>query len=279
MKTQTKIFIAATLSRIVRALRRFRGAGSVAEFVRGGLRWRLDLGEGIDFSIYLLGAFEPITVAACRRLIKPGDTVLDIGANIGALTLPMARMVGEAGRVFAFEPTDYAFAKLQANLALNPGIAARVVAAQSMLTDNPEAGSEAVYSRWPLDAAPDLHAKHGGAAESTSAAKAQRLDDYVAAAGIGRVDFIKLDVDGFECHVLGGARQTLAKHKPVILMELAPYCLAERERSLGELLGLLDQAGYRLFHLDGTSPVTDAANRLIADIPDGASVNVIARAG
>ncbi|MSO73187.1 MAG: FkbM family methyltransferase, partial [Rhodospirillaceae bacterium] len=116
MKTRTKILIAAMLSRAVRGLRRLLGAGRVGEFDRGGFRWRLDLGEGIDFSIYLLGSFEPITLGACRRLINPGDTVLDIGANIGALTLPMARMTGEAGKVYAFEPTAYAFEKLRANL-------------------------------------------------------------------------------------------------------------------------------------------------------------------
>ena len=268
MKTKTKIAIAAGLSRVVRAVR-----GDVAEVKRGGVRWRLDLKEGIDFSIYLLGAFEPVTVAACGRLIKPGDTILDIGANIGALTLPMARMAGPNGRVYAFEPTDFAFAKLTANLALNPDLAARVIASQTMLTDNATALSEPIYSSWPLAGSDPLHDKHLGAVKTAAGAKSQRLDD----AALPRVDFIKLDVDGFECHVLGGARETLRKHRPVILMELAPYCLVERKRSLVELLGILQGAGYRLFHLDGTSPVTDSSYRLLAEIPDGASVNIIAK--
>jgi len=277
VKTKTKIFIASTLSRIVRGLRRLVGAGDTAQVERGHLRWRLDLKEGIDFSIYLLGAFEPITVAACRRLICPGDTILDIGANIGALCLPMARMAGPGGKVHAFEPTDFAFAKLTANLALNPDIAARVTASQVMLTDTQDAIAEPIYSSWPLEGSKDLHAKHLGAAESTSGARPVRLDDYVTAHAITRVDFIKLDVDGFECHVLGGAAETLGKHRPTILMELAPYCLTERKRTLDELLGILRAAGYRLFHLDGTSPVTDEHYNLIAPIADGASVNVIAK--
>jgi hypothetical protein len=135
LKTKSKIFIATTLSRLVRAARRLVGLGDTLEAVRSALRWRLDLKEGIDFSIYLLGAFEPVTVAACRRLIRRGDVILDIGANIGALCLPMASMTGEAGKVYAFEPTDFAFGKLAANLALNPEIAARVTASQVMLTD------------------------------------------------------------------------------------------------------------------------------------------------
>jgi hypothetical protein len=170
MKTKTKILIAATLSRMVRGLRRVLGAGDIAETSRGGLRWRLDLKEGIDFSIYLLGAFEPITVAACGRLIRPGDTILDIGANIGALTLPMARMAGPAGKVYTFEPTQFAYAKLKANLALNPEIAARIVASQMMLTDVAAAVAEPIYSSWPLAGSEALHEKHLGAAESTAGA-------------------------------------------------------------------------------------------------------------
>lgn len=277
MKTKTKIFIAATASRIVRALRRLVGKGPIAEVKRGGLNWRLDLTEGIDFSIYLLGAFEPITVAACARLIKPGDTVLDIGANIGALALPMARMAGPAGKVYCFEPTDYAFAKLRANLGLNPDLAARVVASQTMLTDSQQAVVEPIYSSWPLDSTKPLHELHLGAAESTTGAQPLRLDDYLASQNVTRVNFIKMDVDGFECHVLGGAWKTLTTHKPVILMELAPYCLTERKRSLPELLGLLSDAGYRLYHLDGVRRVTDDANQLIEPIAEGASVNVIAK--
>ena len=240
MKTKTKIFIAATASRIVRALRRLVGKGSIAEVARGGVNWRLDLTEGIDFSIYLLGAFEPITVAACARLMKPGDTVLDIGANIGGLALPMARMAGPSGKVYCFEPTDYAFKKLTANLALNPDLAARVVTSQTMFTDSQQAVVEPIYSSWPLEGSKPFHELHLGAAESTSGAQPLRLDDYLAAQNVARIDFIKMDVDGFECHVLG-------------------------------------DAGYRLFHLD-RRPVTDENNRLVETIADGASVNVIARA-
>lgn len=275
MKTKTKIAVAAAASRVIRALRRVVGLSNVTETTRGGIRWRLDLTEGIDFSIYLLGAFEPITVAACGRLIRPGDTILDIGANVGALTLPMARMAGPTGKVYAFEPTDFAFRKLTANLALNPDLAARVNASQTMLTDTAAAVVEPIYSSWPLEGTKALHDKHLGAAESTTGTVPQRLD--LALSGVARVDFIKMDVDGFECHVLGGASETLRKHRPIILMELAPYCLVERKRSLVELLGILQGSGYRLYHLDGTTPVVDSSYRLIDDIADGASVNIIAK--
>ena len=93
--------------------RRLVGGGPELVTSRQGLTWQLDLREGIDLSIYLLGRFEPSTVRCYTRLVNPGDVVLDVGANIGAHTLPLARLVGEAGRVIAFELTRYAFLKLQ----------------------------------------------------------------------------------------------------------------------------------------------------------------------
>src|SRR6266850_1982257 len=123
LSTKTKIRLATFLSRSVRAVRRMAGAKNDLVVVqRGGLRWQLDLNEGIDFSIYLLGAFERSAISTYRRLIPPAAVVLDIGANVGAHTLHLARAVGEDGRVYAFEPTVYAFDKLQRNLALNPDI-------------------------------------------------------------------------------------------------------------------------------------------------------------
>jgi FkbM family methyltransferase len=281
LSTKAKIGIATVLSRGVRLVRRIAGAKTdVVEAKRGGLRWQLDLNEGIDFSIYALGAFEHSTVQTYRRLVRPGAVVLDIGANVGAHTLPLARLVGSAGRVYAFEPTDYAFNKLQRNLALNPDIASRVTAEQIMLTDRPDEEVEAeIYSSWPLDGVGQLHAKHLGRPEVTTGSRAVRLDDYLAAAGNERLDFIKLDVDGFECHVLGGGLATLKKFRPVILMEFTSYVLAERGRSSSELLGILQQAGYRLYRLDGKTALPDDPVGLQVLVPDGSSLNVIARSG
>jgi len=107
--------------------------------------------EGIDFSIYLLGAFERSTVRALQKLVIPGSVVFDIGANIGAHTLGLARSVGPAGRVFAIEPSDFAFAKLKRNLALNPELESRTHAHQILLAAEIEALlPPTIYASWPL---------------------------------------------------------------------------------------------------------------------------------
>jgi FkbM family methyltransferase len=280
LNTKTKMRIAATLSRGVRLARRVGGASDdIVTARRAGARWRLDLREGIDFSIYFLGAFERSTARAMRRLVGPGMTALDIGANIGAHTLGLARLVGERGKVYAFEPTAYAFAKLRQNLTLNPELEARVTAEQVMLTDRNNGTVEAqIYSSWPLfESSGKLHPKHLGRPESTLGSRAARLDDYLGSAAVERIDFIKLDVDGFECHVLGGGMDALKRSRPVILMELAPYVLTERGRSLEELLDILRAARYRLSDLDRNAALPMGAAQLRTLVPDGASVNVVAR--
>ena len=246
---------------------------------RSGLKWRLDLEQGIDLAIYLLGAFERSTVNAYSKMVKQGDTVLDIGANVGAHTLHLARLVGDKGAVIAYEPTAYAVCKLRHNLALNPGIAQRVTVAQMMLTDSDDRIPEReIYSGWPLTTQKDLHAGHRGQLKSTEGCRALRLDSHLQSLNVRNVDFIKMDVDGFECHVLGGATATLENYQPSILMELSPYLYSEHGKSLDDLLSLLTRAGYSMFHLDHRSELPMDAKRIHAMVPAGSSINVIAKA-
>lgn len=123
LSTRFKIALAKMFAAPIRLTRRMLGASDdVVEVTRRGLRWRLDLNEGIDFSIYLLGEFEPATVRGYEQLIRSDGIVLDIGANIGAHKLPLARAVGERGKVHAFQPTAWANSKLTENLGLNPAL-------------------------------------------------------------------------------------------------------------------------------------------------------------
>src|SRR5262249_37993601 len=153
---------------------------------------------GIDFSIYLLGGFEPRSIRLYSRLVKPGATVLDIGANVGAHTLPLARLVGPSGRVVAFEPTQYAINKLRANLDLNPTLSARVSICQVLLVAGEHAlVPKQLYSSWPLFESQDpLHPQHGGRLMDTVGAEAITLDEAMRKWALQQVHFIKLDVDG-----------------------------------------------------------------------------------
>lgn len=245
------------------------------DVTRDGLRWCLDLDEGIDLSIYLLGSFEPSVIRSYRRLVSPGDVALDIGANVGAHTLPLARAVGESGRVFAFEPTGWAFSKLRANLALNPAVSARVTAEQALLVAPDERSvPAAIYSSWPLTSGSELHPQHRGRLMSTDEARSVTLDEYLDRAGAERVDFVKLDVDGAEPAVLAGAAATIARHRPAIVMEMAP-CLYVGTDGFDRIVDFLGGQNYRLEHLRTRRPLPVEADALRARVPDASSMNVL----
>jgi FkbM family methyltransferase len=280
LKTKHKIALANLVQTLVMAVRGVFKKGPDTQVKRRGVEWNLDLREGIDFSIWLLGSFEPETVRCYQNIVNKGDVVLDIGANIGAHALHLAQAVGAGGKVYAFEPTDFAFTKLIKNRSLNPDLAHRIYCMQCMLVDQEIAGNPTprLYSSWPLKEYSGLHHLHQGRLMTTKGAEARTLDSVISALKVDRVDCIKLDIDGFECGMMRGASEVLTRWHPVIIMELAPYALEEQGASLEDLIGLLKQYGYLLFDLSkGTSLEMDSAT-LVRLIPPGASLNIIARA-
>lgn len=277
LNTSQKVLIARLLSRVVVFARRFSGASSTVVARRGGVVWSLDLKEGIDLSIYLLGGFEPRTLRRYKELIAEGFVVLDIGANIGAHTLPIAQLVGEAGKVIAFEPTKYASDKLLNNVRLNPNLSDRIVFNQTMLVGSilEELPAE-IYSSWPLEKAEDLHSGHQGRLKATTGAVAQTLDQYVKQHGLDRVDFVKLDVDGHEYEVLQGSTSVLQNLKPEIMLELAPYVYSGRSDHFDRLLVLLWSYGYGLTDVATGALLPEDARKVRDRIPRGGGMNCIA---
>lgn len=278
LTTRQKLFIAKTLRGPFALANRLLGCGTNLIARRDDIVWKLDLDEGIDLHIFLFGCFEPTTTKAIAKLLKPGDVVVDIGANIGAHTIPMARRVGTSGHVYAFEPTSFAFQKAVANLQLNPDIATQVTLEQMFITDdsNPEVPS-AIYSSWPLDSKEELHPLMCAAAKTTQDAKSSTLDAYVEGKQLTKLDLVKLDVDGYECTVLRGAGRTLERFKPILVMELAPYLVNEHGGSLKELIGHLSKHSYKI--VDETSGKELSLNErdLAMLLPYGSGINVIAR--
>lgn len=271
--------MARVLSRLVLRLRKIVKKPAVDTFTRRGIHWHLDLNEGIDFSIYLLGAFEPEAISWYRKEISDGAVVLDIGANIGAHTLNFARLVGSKGRVVAFEPTDYAFAKLKKNTSLNPCLESRIVACQVMLCAPGEEGEkpEGIYSSWPLEPDVSLHEVHGGKLQTVCGADTETVDGLLKKQGIGRIDFIKIDVDGHELSVLQGASETIERDKPPIFIEFCPHISAEHGVALVELVNFIIGKGYCFYDSRGNVLPSDII-RLERLIPNGGSINVLAKA-
>ena len=152
VKTRHKILIARTARLPLMLFRKCLRLDNKLQAERDGIRWQLDLDEGIDLSIFLFGCFEPSTTKCLKQLVKEGQTVLDIGANIGAHTLQLAKLVGSKGQVIAFEPTVYALNKAQQNISLNPQLAPTIKLEQILLTEpDDSAVPENLYSSWPFN--------------------------------------------------------------------------------------------------------------------------------
>jgi FkbM family methyltransferase len=279
MKTAHKIAMARAAYQFVHFYRKIVGLSDSTIVTRGGATFELDLAQGIDFAIFLGDVFERSTKKALRNLVAEAFVVLDIGANIGAHTLHLAKLVGPSGRVMAFEPTDFAFRKLQRNVELNPSLAGRISAYNCFLAaSDGVAAPDKIYSSWPLIPEGELHAKHLGRAMSTDKASTRSIDSILAEVGNPTVQLVKMDVDGFECEILRGATKLLRDQKPIFVMELAPYVLTERGTSLSELTSFLTSNDYRLYDEHTQLPLPSDAAQLHKLIADGESINVIARA-
>ncbi|MFC1773793.1 FkbM family methyltransferase [Pseudomonadota bacterium] len=243
--------------------------------VRNNVTWHLNLDEGIDLALYL-GVFEPTTTRTYRKLLKEGDTVIDVGANIGAHALPAATIVGSTGTVVAVEPTQYAFNKMLRNIELNPDIAEAILPKQ-MFASAPAKSvvPDTLFSSWKLSSNTDIHHEHGGTAKETKGATASTLDTLATDLDLNEVTLIKIDVDGFEYDVLTGAAGTIEKYRPAIIIEIAPYVLKPNNVTPAELVDLLKSFGYRLLFEHNHDEISEPL-KYFESLPDGSGINILA---
>jgi FkbM family methyltransferase len=168
---------------------------------------RRDAYVGRSFHEY--GEFSEGEVEIFRSALRPGDVALDIGANLGAHTIPLARLVGPTGFVFAFEPQRILFNILCGNVALNELI--NVKAFPMALGRAP--GQTRVM---PLDyGVPNNFGGVSLGGAEGEVVPVAALDQL----GLPKVRFIKIDVEGMELDVLLGAKALLARDRPILYVE------------------------------------------------------------
>jgi FkbM family methyltransferase len=279
LSVKSKIAIASVASQVVLIARRFAGVGPTGVFTRSGLRWSLDLHEGIDFSIWLLGAYEPDLAKCYEKLLPSGATVLDVGANVGAHTLRLARAVGPTGKVHAFEPTRFAIGKLQRNLSLNPELEPVVAVHHMFLGDKDSAEAPAeICASWPLGSQSSGELSNFcGLPLSTAGANSMTLDSFADKTKLEKLDFIKLDVDGHEAEVLVGGTKTIERFRPDFVVELAPFVPQASGWSFQELVSFFTSRGYAFYDNSSGRRLPADSDDLLREIPAGASLNVLAR--
>lgn len=186
----------------------------------------------IGGSLEKYGEYSEGEIALWRQFIKPGMTVVDVGANIGCFTVPLAKLVGPQGRCFAIEPQRQFYQMLTGNLALNEISNTMVLlgafAAKSGTVNVPAQDYSKVGNFGALELA-------SGIGETVPCVT---LDSMI---GEGAVHFIKIDVEGMERDVLAGAKATLHRDRPILYVE------NDRDDKSGDLINWLLGADYRLF--------------------------------
>ena len=179
-----------------------------------------------------------------ERLLSPGDIFVDVGANMGIYTLVASRLVGEAGKVIAFEPSAQSFPLLRQNIALN-GLT-NVLAFPTALSH--ETGRARLYhGPDPVCNSLGKDPSWGGDAEEVAT---DALDNALRKISIDRVDVIKMDVEGAEEWVLRGALKVLTSMRPIVIFEINPgvcSCLGLSPHGVPKLLQSL---GYKCFVLE-----------------------------
>jgi FkbM family methyltransferase len=275
LSTAKKLFIAGVIYRILRLL----GFSRYQEIERQNVRYYVDLSEGIDLSLFLFGSFQAHVLNEDLMPQFPADAIfLDVGANIGTISLSMAQRYPEA-TVIAVEPTHYAFKKLEKNIALNPGFEGRVRAIQSFLgAELSDDSSFIAYSSWKVDGSKDESQNeiHLGV-EKESTQKQLTIDKLLELESVDRLDFIKIDTDGYELEVLRGGQKLLAEHKPCIVFELSIDIQSSVGHNYKEFEELLYPLGYEFYNTANGRKLSEGILR--EEVPRNGSIDVIARIG
>ena len=215
---------------------------------RQKIKYELDLKEGIDLSIFLLGNFQDHIYKDLTQKISPASVVLDVGANIGAISLKLAQIFPQA-IIYAFEPTHYAWKKLTRNLTLNPTLGERIYPIQSFVGEESLKETDfKAFSSWPIDSLKENSAKNKvHLCEEKEATSSQiSIDDFVKLKNLQKVDLIKIDTDGYELNVLRGAVNTLKNHRPIVVFEFCAYLLKEKGISFSDFSNLFGPLNYSL---------------------------------
>ncbi len=180
--------------------------GFVKKFLRQGIPW------------------EPYVLTLLTDHVRAGSTALDVGAHIGSIAVPMARLVGPSGQVYAFEPQHVAYRQLVHNLRLNDlgqavPLRFAVGAENTIIEMNPvrrDDGQVAV-------------------GEGGDQAELRTLDGF----GFSDVSLIKIDVEGYELEVLKGAEELIRRERPALIVEIR-----EVDQAREETFRKLDELGY-----------------------------------
>jgi FkbM family methyltransferase len=204
---------------------------------------------GVPEQLAATGEWEQQQVELFARLVRAGEAALDVGANIGLHSVALSQLVGEDGKVVAFEPQMQMYNLLNANLVLNR--------CRNVLPLRVAVGKTADKLRM-IPVSYDEFIPFGALGVQIGTQPADhrgemvdvvRLDDLMPSLDLGerRVSLMKIDVQSYELFVFEGAREFLRRELPSISFEVSPFWMRHRGYDWRDILALLEELGYSFF--------------------------------
>lgn len=200
----------------------------------------LDLEDSLRLS--LNSGYEPFQTKLIKDLVKEGDVILDIGANIGYYTLLFAKLVGIKGKVIAFEPSPENFNLLSRNIFIN---GYKNVVLVNKAVSNYVGKIKLYLSK---DNKADDRIYNSGDGRDSIEVESITLDNYLNG-DMGKIDLIKVDVQGAEGGVVQGMQSLLSKNKVKLITEFWPFGLKKFGISAKEYIELLFAHGFKLYEI------------------------------
>jgi FkbM family methyltransferase len=249
-------FFAENSNRLVGSQSVYLGDHTAVTFLRNGLRIFVDT-RSLDVGIHLLtlGEWEQTDMALFGKMLAPGDTVLDIGANHGVYALHAALAVGARGKVHAFEPNPRLASLADMSLKIN-GFAERALVHRVGLSDASRKARLFFNNMFSGDGA--ILEMAASADDEATECQLEPLDRLFPDPSF-RVDTIKMDIEGHEGFALRGMRQVLARSPNVkIMLEYAPAWLARAGFPAEALFSLIDELGFKIWSFSPAGRLTRA---------------------
>lgn len=203
------------------------------------------------------------SIKLCRQLVKPGMTVIDIGAHIGYYTRLLSELVGKSGRVFAFEAHPDNYAVLKHNLS--------AIKYSNVKIYNCAVSDQIGKMRLYVSPGSSNHSLLSGYTEASGIIEVESItiDSFLSEQGIKRVDFVKVDVEGAEPLVLAGIKHTISSSPQIsLLMEYNPHALRSGSIAPEKFLNDIREFGFKIQTIpnDATMGTEDEVVNILCQI-------------
>lgn len=191
-------------------------------------------------------------VSAVKKFIKKGDLVFDVGSNIGILSAVYSCLVGNSGKVYSFEPVNETFSRLKETLALNG--CDNAVPIKIALSDASGLADMQIFDESLSGLNSLAKPKYPAYNSSNVAVKTETLDNICAKLEITSIDFLKIDVEGFEKEVLAGANALLENNLiKFIQFEISDVPLSSSGKTPRDIVDFLKKYNYLVFSFDAAA--------------------------